>query len=78
MISHPFDEQGKEIQTSLSERLIGLNIADLVKLKECVLIAGGEAKRKSILAALQGKWVDVLITDEKTAGWLIQHDKERE
>jgi DNA-binding transcriptional regulator LsrR (DeoR family) len=77
VLTHMFDERGVELPSSLSERLIGLNIADLGKLKKCVLIAGGEEKRTCILAALKGKWVDMLITDEKTAGWLIQLDKER-
>ncbi len=78
VISHTFNDKGEEISSTLSERLIGLNIEDLGKLKKCVLIAGGEAKHECILAALKGKWVDMLITDERTAGWLIQTDKERE
>ncbi len=77
VMSHTFNSKGDEVPSSLSERLIGLNIEDLVKLKKCVLIAGGEAKRKCVLAALDGKWVDMLITDEKTASWLIQTDKEK-
>jgi DNA-binding transcriptional regulator LsrR (DeoR family) len=78
VLSHTFNQKGEEVSSSLSERLIGLNIEDLSKLKKCVLIAGGEAKWKCILAALDGKWVDMLITDDKTASWLIQTDKERE
>lgn len=36
-----------------------------------VAIAGGEEKRKSILAALRGNWISGLVTDEATAKWLL-------
>ena len=77
VLSHTFNQKGEEVPSSLSERLIGLSIEDLGKLKKCILVAGGEEKRECVLAALKGKWVDLLITDEKTASWLIQIDKER-
>lgn len=76
VLSHMFDERGVEVPSSFSERLIGLNITDLTKLKKCILISGGDEKRNCILAALKGKWVDILITDENTANWLIQLEKE--
>ncbi|MEZ8971748.1 sugar-binding transcriptional regulator [Vibrio cyclitrophicus] len=36
-----------------------------------IAISGGEDKRKAILAALKGKWINGLVTDEHTARWLL-------
>ena len=34
-------------------------------------IGGGDEKRKAILAALRGKWISGLVTDETTGKWLL-------
>jgi DNA-binding transcriptional regulator LsrR (DeoR family) len=76
VLTHLFDKHGVEVRSSLSDRLIGLNIADLSRIPQRVLVAGGKEKYASIRAALTGKWVDVLITDQTTAQWLVPHGEE--
>lgn len=76
VLTHLFDKNGVEVCSSLSDRLIGLNIEDLSRIPLRVLVAGGKEKYASILAALTGKWVDVLITDHATAQWLVSHAEE--
>jgi DNA-binding transcriptional regulator LsrR (DeoR family) len=61
------DKMGKLVKSPLMDRVIGI---DLVTLKSCprvVGIAGGESKIPAILASLHGKWINVLITDRRTA-----------
>lgn len=77
VFTHLFDERGLEVRSSLSDRLIGLNIDDLSRIPLRVLVAGGKEKFACILAALTGKWVDVLITDQTTAQWLVSHEEEK-
>ncbi len=77
VLTHLYDESGLEVRSSLSDRLIGLNIEDLSRIPLRTLVAGGKEKYACILAALTGKWVDVLITDQTTAQWLVSHEEEK-
>lgn len=43
---HFFDIQGKELDTAITERMIGVNMDDLKKCKETICIAFGEKKQK--------------------------------
>ena len=66
-----YDAEGKPITSSLMKRVIGI---DLIKLRACkrvVGVAGGAQKMQSILGALRGGLIDVLITDQRTAEALL-------
>ena len=62
-----FDKHGKPVKTSLQERLIGIELDQLKKIKNVVAIAGGKNKIEAIRGALRGGYIDVLITDIFTA-----------
>lgn len=62
-----FDIQGQLCQTSLSNRIISIDLQDLHHHKKVVGVGGGPSKIKSVLGALNGRYLDVLITDVKTA-----------
>ncbi len=62
-----FDIRGQLCQTSLSDRIISIDLRDLQHHKKVVGVGGGPAKVKSVLGALNGRYLDVLITDVKTA-----------
>ncbi len=62
-----FDIDGKLCETSLSHRIISINIENLRQQKMVVGTGGGEAKVKSILGALNGHYLQVLISDVQTA-----------
>jgi DNA-binding transcriptional regulator LsrR (DeoR family) len=55
--------------------VIGISLQQLKKSKRVVGIAGGKRKTVAILAALNGRWIDVLITDRWTAGALLDSSK---
>lgn len=62
-----FDENGKPINSPLNNRVIGIELAQLKKVKRSVGIAGGKRKLPAIRAAARGGYINVLITDLTTA-----------
>ena len=67
------DKQGRQIQSPLMKRVIGIDLTTLKSAPRVVGIAGGDAKVPAIIAALKGKWINVLITDRRTAERLISN-----
>ena len=66
-----FDADGAPIQTPLNDRVIGMELEQLRKVKRSVGIAGGPRKLAAIRGAVRGGVVNVLITDSFTAQALI-------
>lgn len=62
-----FDANGNTNQISLNHRAIGITLEKLKKINRVVGIAGGKEKVRSIKGAMQGGFIDVLITDRFTA-----------
>ena len=67
-----FDAFGAPVDTVLSERVIGITRLQLKKAKRVVGIAGGKRKTQAIVGALNGRWIDVLITDQWTARTILE------
>ena len=53
------------------QRVFGIDLATLKSTSQVVGIAGRESKIPVILASLKAKWMNVLITDRRTAEHLI-------
>jgi DNA-binding transcriptional regulator LsrR (DeoR family) len=70
-----FDAAGQPVPSGLDERTIGLSLAELRKIPQVVGVAGGAAKTQAIAGALQGKLVNVLITDHQTAAHILASPK---
>jgi DNA-binding transcriptional regulator LsrR (DeoR family) len=66
-----FDAAGEPIRSELEERVIGVTLEQLRKVKRTIGIAGARRKYEAILGALRGRWVNVLITDRETAERLV-------
>jgi DNA-binding transcriptional regulator LsrR (DeoR family) len=66
-----FDASGQPVETPLNERVIGMNLEQLRQVKRAVGIAGGKQKLCAIRGALQGRLINVLITDHLTAQQLL-------
>lgn len=62
-----FDANGRPVVTELDSRVIGMQLAQLRRVARSVGVAGGHRKFAGILGALRGRWVNVLITDRRTA-----------
>ena len=67
MLCHFIDKDGNVIQSSLERRLMSTSLEQLKEMNNSIGVAGGNTKAEAILAALKGKYLDVLITDETTA-----------
>lgn len=70
-----YDIHGQLCQTSLTGRIISVDIRQLIHQKRVIGVAGGENKVESILGALNGGFLDVLITDMVTAKSVIELSK---
>ena len=66
-----FNQDGQPINSALNDRVIGMNLDQLKRVKRSIGIAGGKRKVEAIRAALHGKLVNRLITDQFTAQRLI-------
>jgi DNA-binding transcriptional regulator LsrR (DeoR family) len=73
VLGHFFDSDGKLVPSSIEERLIGLSLNKLKRIPTVICVAGGLPKVPSILGAIRGRYVDVLITDEDTARAILDH-----
>jgi DNA-binding transcriptional regulator LsrR (DeoR family) len=62
-----FDAAGAPVRTELTERVIGITLSQIRKAKRVIALAGGKRKVEAILGALNGGWINVLITDQWTA-----------
>jgi DNA-binding transcriptional regulator LsrR (DeoR family) len=69
-----FDADGRFLETDLDERVVGLDARALAAIPRRIGVAGGPAKTAAIGAALKGRLVDVLVTDEDTAVSLMAGD----
>jgi DNA-binding transcriptional regulator LsrR (DeoR family) len=69
---HFLDAHGTPLQTPLNERVIGIDLFQLRKVKRAVGVAGGARKVAAIRGVLEGKWINILITDRFTAARLLK------
>ncbi len=66
-----FDSAGLPVITPHNDRVIGISLDQLRQVRRTVGIAGGARKLAAIRGALEGGWINVLITDRYTAEKLI-------
>ncbi len=74
VLGHFFDINGQPVPSPIDERLIGLSLDELKRIPTVICVAGGLPKVPSILGALRGGYVDVLITDEDTARAIVERE----
>ena len=67
-----FDESGEIIKHPLNDKVIGLSLEHLKKIKEVIGVVEGTHKLESVSASLRGNYLDVLIIDEQTASALLE------
>jgi DNA-binding transcriptional regulator LsrR (DeoR family) len=66
-----YDDCGRELQYSLKDRIVGLNIEELQVIPIRLLVAGGPKKYEAIRAALCGEIANIVVTDADTTRWLL-------
>jgi deoxyribonucleoside regulator len=70
-----FTEDGKLHKDSFNQRVIGLSLADLKKIPTTLAVAGGTAKAKAILGALNTGVINVLCIDDKAAKMILKNQE---
>src|SRR5262249_837529 len=73
-----FAISGSPISTPLNDRVIGMELEQIRKVRRSVGIAGGKRKLAAIHGALTGHWINVLITDRFTAEALLAENRLRQ
>ncbi|WP_413537061.1 sugar-binding transcriptional regulator [Carnobacterium divergens] len=68
-----FDKEGNISNEEINQRTIGIELADLSKKEQSILVAGGERKVEAINGALVGNYANVLIIDQFTAAELLAY-----
>jgi len=67
-----FNIQGEKVDTDLHRRNVAFPLELLREMKNVIGVTGGKNKVSSILGALRGKYIKILITDEETANKLLE------
>lgn len=60
---HFFDAKGSAVDSAFDRRVVGIDVGAFRAVERRVAVAGGLRKYSAIKAALDGGWVNVLITD---------------
>lgn len=70
-----FDINGKSVKSSFEERVIGLNMQEILEIPKRVAFAGGQDKIKAIATAASTGIITALITDFDTAEKLLAYKR---
>jgi DNA-binding transcriptional regulator LsrR (DeoR family) len=66
------DKNGAPVASELDDLVIGVTLEQIKQADRRIGVSGGVAKRDAALAAVRGGWINVLITDEETAEYLLE------
>jgi deoxyribonucleoside regulator len=73
-----FDTRGRFIDDALANRIIGIPVESLRRIKKILCIVGGLEKAYSLLGALKTGLITILVTDEQTALAVMEARREDE
>ena len=77
VLGHFIDRRGEIVDPDLDARAIGLSLSDLKRRERAIGIVGGADKHQVALGALQAGLINVLVTDEATARYALEHSHDR-
>lgn len=66
-----FDSRGVQVRSSCDERIIGIDLPEIQAIPRVVGVAGGPRKVEAIRAAMLGRFLTILVTDNHTAAALV-------
>lgn len=65
------DADGNPLASELDDLVIGIEFEQLRRVERRIGVSGGPSKHAATLAAVRGGWINVLVTDEGTADYLL-------
>lgn len=69
------DDEGNELDCDWNKRLVSIDLSKLRDIPKVIGISGGSEKVDGILSVLNGKLIDILITDSETASKILKLNK---
>lgn len=66
-----YDSYGQPVESSFNNRVISMRLEQLRRVERSIGVAGGQRKFEAIQGALNGGWINIIITDRNTAERLI-------
>lgn len=76
VLNHFYDKDGNPIDSDIESRLISTSLETLQSFDNVIGVSSGLQKIPAIYAALNHNYINVLITDEKTAEALLNYESE--
>ncbi len=70
--AHHYDAWGRLLDIDINRRVVGITLDELKHVGTVVGVAGSEKKAETILGALRGGYINVLITDEAAAQGVLR------
>lgn len=77
VLGHFIDRKGRIVDADLDARTIGLTLPDLTGRERVIGIAAGIKKHRVTLGALKAGLINILVTDEATATFALEHAHDR-
>ncbi len=74
MCAQHYDADGRLLDIDLNQRVISIGIEALHDIETVIAVAGSTIKTGAILGALRGRYLDVLVTDERAARAVLAAD----
>lgn len=75
LLAHFIKIDGSLADEDLDRKVIGISLEELKRIKNVVLVAGGQGKAKTVLGAVRGGYVNTLIIDETLAEKMLAYQK---
>jgi DNA-binding transcriptional regulator LsrR (DeoR family) len=69
---HVFNTHGEPVISGVGGQIMSLGLNELKKIPTVIAVAGGDHKVAAIHGLLQGKFINVLVTDDQTALKLLE------
>lgn len=69
-----YDKEGQAVETTLSQRMVGISLEELEMMNEVAIVASGKSKAPSLFALLQKGCVDHIVIDQTVAEYLLAKD----
>lgn len=66
-----FDSNAEEVDSKINSSVIGIGIEDLKNIPLVIGVASGYDKREAILTAIENNVIDILVTDEQVAEYIL-------
>lgn len=77
ILGHFINDHGEVVDPAIDARTVGLALSDLKQCAHAIGIVAGPEKHRVALGALRAGLVNIIITDEATARYALEHSHDR-